>query len=96
MSFKRRQDGSEDFHRGWDDCETGNLQLISEIWLGVLGLHKIYCLTDSDTQYQLRVALKDFSHVHASANIVVSKYLIFKNGNFQFQCYILSICDEII
>ena len=54
--FQRRQDGSEDFYRGWDDYVSGFGNLIGEFWLG---LEKIHRLTNRNAT-KLRVDLGDF------------------------------------
>ena len=74
--FQRRQDGSVDFYRGWDDYENGFGDLNGEFWLG---LHNIYRLTNSDTQYQLRIDLQDFNPVHVHAQY--SSFKVFGPGS---------------
>ncbi|KAL9961139.1 hypothetical protein ACROYT_G030031 [Oculina patagonica] len=54
--FQKRQDGSVDFYRGWDDYKRGFGNLNGEFWLG---LEKIHRLTSSG-QYKLRVDLESF------------------------------------
>ena len=56
--FQRRQDGSEDFYRGWSDYKAGFGNLNGEFWLG---LDKIHRLTKSG-QDVLRVDLMDFNN----------------------------------
>ena len=53
--FQKRQDGSVDFYRGWDDYKRGFGNLSGEFWLG---LEKIHRLTASSS-YKLRVDLED-------------------------------------
>ena len=54
--FQRRQDGSVDFFRGWNDYKQGFGDLNGEFWLG---LDKIHRLTVSCDSYKLRVDLED-------------------------------------
>ena len=74
--FQRRQDGSVDFYRGWDDYENGFGDLNGEFWLG---LHNIYRLTNGDAEYQLRIDLEDFSNEEAYANY--SSFKVFGPGS---------------
>ena len=74
--FQRRQDGSVDFYRGWDDYENGFGDLNGEFWLG---LHNIYRLTNVDAQYQLRIDMRDFSNVYAYAKY--SSFKVFGPGS---------------
>ena len=53
--FQKRQDGSVDFWREWDDYKRGFGNLNGEYWLG---LDKIHRLTTSGS-YKLRVDLGD-------------------------------------
>ncbi|XP_028390858.1 ficolin-2-like [Dendronephthya gigantea] len=61
--FQRRQDGSQDFFRGWSDYKAGFGNLSGEFWLG---LDKIRRLTKSG-QNVLRVDLMDFNNTEAYA-----------------------------
>ena len=74
--FQRRKDGSVDFYRGWDDYENGFGDLNGEFWLR---LHKIYRQTNGDAEYQLRIDMRDFSHVHAYAKY--SSFKVFGPGS---------------
>jgi len=74
--FQRRQDGSVDFYRGWDDYKTGFGQLTAEFWLGN---DKIHRLTASRTN-SIRVELKDWKGGKAYA-----KYGKFSIGDEQAQ-----------
>ncbi|EDO30507.1 predicted protein, partial [Nematostella vectensis] len=56
--FQRRQDGSEDFYRGWADYKSGFGNLTGEFWLG---LDKIFALTHQ-TENTLRVDLMDWAN----------------------------------
>ncbi|XP_028391268.1 ficolin-2-like isoform X2 [Dendronephthya gigantea] len=61
--FQRRQDGSQDFYRGWSDYKAGFGDLNGEFWLG---LDKIHRLSKSG-QNVLRVDLMDFNNVERYA-----------------------------
>ena len=55
--FQRRQDGSEEFYRGWYYYANGFGNLSQEHWLG---LDKLNRLMAGRTQSELRVDMKDF------------------------------------
>ena len=74
--FQRRQDGSVDFYRGWNDYKAGFGQLTAEFWLGN---DKIHRLTGSRPS-SLRVELEDWNGGKAYA-----KYGKFNIGNEQAQ-----------
>ena len=48
---QRRTNGSENFHRNWNDYEMGFGSLINELWYGLRALH---CLTGSGN-WELRI-----------------------------------------
>ena len=55
--FQRRQDGSVDFYRGWDDYKAGFGQLTAEFWLGNDKIHRLTASRPSS----LRVELGDWN-----------------------------------
>ena len=55
--FERRQDGSEDFYRGWSDYKAGFGYPEDEFWLGLDKLHRL----SKSGQGVLRVDLIDFN-----------------------------------
>jgi len=74
--FQRRQDGSVDFYRGWDDYKAGFGQLTAEFWLGNDKIHRLTASRPSS----LRVELKDWNGGKAYA-----KYGKFNIGDEQAQ-----------
>ena len=74
--FQRRQDGSVDFYRGWNDYKAGFGQLTAEVWLGNDKMHRLTASRPSS----LRVNLEDWNGVRAYA-----KYGKFNIGDEQAQ-----------
>ena len=72
--FQRRQDGSVDFHRGWDDYKAGFGQLTAEFWLGNDKIHRLTASRPSS----LRVELGDWN-----GGIAYVKYGKFSIGDEQ-------------
>ena len=71
--FQRRQDGSQDFYRYWDDYKHGFGTLTGEFWLG---LSKIHYLTNSAVRSELRVDLRN-----TNGNTAYAKYRNFGVGD---------------
>ncbi|KAL9967656.1 hypothetical protein ACROYT_G025936 [Oculina patagonica] len=74
--FQRRQDGSVDFYRGWNDYKAGFGQLTAEFWLGNDKIHRLTASRPSS----LRVELEDWNGVK-----VYAKYGKFNIGDEQAQ-----------
>jgi len=74
--FQRRQDGSVDFCRGWNDYKAGFGQLTAEFWLGNDKIHRLTASRPSS----LRVELEDWNGVE-----VYAKYGKFNIGDEQAQ-----------
>ena len=72
--FQRRQDGSVDFYRGWNDYKSGFGQLTAEFWLGNDKIHRLTAARPST----LRVELEDWNGVR-----VYAKYGKFNIGDEQ-------------
>ena len=72
--FQRRQDGSVDFYRGWNDYKSGFGQLTAEFWLGNDKIHRLTATRPST----LRVELEDWGGAKAYA-----KYGKFNIGDEQ-------------
>ncbi|XP_029427572.1 ryncolin-3-like [Rhinatrema bivittatum] len=71
LVFQRRQDGSVDFYRNWEDYRKGFGRQESEFWLGNENIH---LLTSTGT-YQLRIDVKDFEGESGFAEYVSFKIL---------------------
>ena len=74
--FQRRQDGSVDFYRGWNDYKSGFGQLTGEFWLGNDKIHRMTAARPSF----LRVELEDWNGVR-----VYAKYGRFNIGDERAQ-----------
>ena len=72
--FQRRQDGSVDFYRGWNDYKSGFGNLTAEFWLGNDKIHRLTASRASS----LRVELEDWNGVR-----VYAKYGRFNIGDEQ-------------
>ena len=72
--FQRRQAGSVDFYRGWNDYKSGFGQLTAEFWLGNDKIHRLTAARPST----LRVELEDWNGVR-----VYAKYGKFNIGDEQ-------------
>lgn len=72
--FQRRQDGSVDFYRGWDEYKQGFGQMTAEFWLGNDKIHRLSAARPSS----LRVELEDWK-----GNRAYAKYGKFKIGDEQ-------------
>ena len=72
--FQRRQDGSVDFYRGWNDYKSGFGQLTAELWLGNDKIHRLTAAKPST----LRVELEDWN-----GNREYAKYGKFNVGDEQ-------------
>jgi len=70
--FQRRQDGSVDFYRRWNDYKSGFGQLTAEFWLGNDKIHRLTASRPSS----LRVELEDWSGTR-----VYAKYGRFNVGD---------------
>ena len=74
--FQRRQYGSVDFYRGWNDYKSGFGQLTAEFWLGNDKIHRLTASRPSS----LRVELEDWTGVR-----VFARYGRFNIGDEQMQ-----------
>ena len=72
--FQRRQDGSVDFYRGWNDYKSSFGQLTAEFWLGNDKIHRLTAARPSS----LRVELEDWK-----GGIAYTRYGKFNIGDEQ-------------
>lgn len=61
--FQRRQDGSVDFYRGWNDYKAGFGRLMADFWVGNDKIHRL----TSSRPSSLRVDFEDWRGVRAYA-----------------------------
>ena len=80
--FQRRQDGSVDFYRSWNDYREGFGDLEGEFWLGNDKLHMLLALQDN---HELRIDMVDHDD-----NIIYAKYSRFMVAS-ESQQYKLSV-----
>lgn len=64
VEFQKRQDGTVDFYRNWQDYKTGFGSLSGEFWLGNDVIH---ILTSSQGLNELRIDLESFNGTKAFA-----------------------------
>ena len=81
LVVKRRNDGTENFHRNWADYEVGFRSLTGEFWYG---LHALHCMT-SHGQWQLHI---DYTLTDGTKGYL--SYLSFRVGS-AYSNYRLSI-----
>ncbi|XP_065369378.1 fibrinogen C domain-containing protein 1-like [Calliphora vicina] len=62
--IQRRQDGSVDFYRNWDDYQMGFGDIDGEFFIG---LHKLYALTNNNGPQELIVEMEDVNEKMAYA-----------------------------
>lgn len=67
--FQRREDGTVNFHRVWDEYQFGFGNVTGEHWLGNIALHAI----TTQGHYELRVDLGDWA-----GNTSFAKYGVFR------------------
>ena len=82
MVIQRRQDGSVDFYRSWNDYRVGFGNLSGEFWLGNDNLRT---LTESTGTWQLRIDLED-----GQGNKVWADYAMFQITGENFQLHVNS------
>ncbi|XP_062602092.1 ficolin-1-A-like [Saccostrea cucullata] len=82
--IQRRQDGSEDFFRTWNEYKNGFGNISNEFWLGN---DKINTITNSGN-YTLRIDLKDFLR-----NSRYASYSVFNVGNEE-SGYVLGVSGD--
>ena len=61
--IQRRQDGTVNFTRTWDEYKEGFGVLHGEFWMGNENIHKI----TNQGDYSLRIDLEDWNHKHKHA-----------------------------
>ncbi|XP_077976336.1 microfibril-associated glycoprotein 4-like [Styela clava] len=79
--FQRRQDGSENFYRKWNDYAKGFGNKTGEFWLGLDALHALTL----EGEYELRIDLLD-----KEGNTAYAKYSTFSIGAISTN-YVLNV-----
>ena len=83
--FQRRQDGSVDFYRVWDDYERGFGNMSGEFWLGLENVERL----TKDKVKELRVDLETFGGEKRYA-----KYETFKVEGGKYKLTVEGYTDE--
>ncbi|XP_057243716.1 ficolin-3 [Malurus melanocephalus] len=84
--IQRRQDGSVDFNRTWNEYKDGFGDLNGEFWLGNDNIHRI----TSQGDYSLRIDLEDWNNKHKHAFYQVFRNIcaeISHGGWWYHQCF---------
>ena len=81
--FQKRQDGSVDFYREWDDYKRGLGNPTGEFWLGLEQIHRV----TASRSNKLRVDLED-----VEGNTVFAEYSSFTVAG-ETENYLLSLGD---
>nr|AJA37853.1 fibrinogen-related protein [Littorina littorea] len=79
--FQRRQDGSVDFYRGWEDYKNGFGDPAGEFWLGLEAVHQM-TTPPSNRSFELRVDLGDWEGDIAYA--IYSSFFINSESVFNY------------
>ncbi|RLV62300.1 hypothetical protein DV515_00019457, partial [Chloebia gouldiae] len=74
--IQRRQDGSVDFNRTWNEYKEGFGDLNGEFWLGNDNIHRM----TSQGEYSLRIDLEDWNNKHKHAFYQVFRYSLAENS----------------
>jgi ficolin len=81
--FQRRQDGSEEFYRNWNNYTAGFENLSNEFWLGLDYIHRLTNGTSSELRIDLKDSSEEMRYAHYNSFQVgdaSSKYVLQVSG----------------